>query len=96
MDTPITIEAYPFLMFEKERGGNDMKATTIRFKSKAIPVLNYSTKSSHMELLTNKLSELELDFEFRKKLKMISLIEIIGDVAIFKYHDGTKLYLEVS
>jgi hypothetical protein len=73
-----------------------MKATTIRFKNKAIPVLNHSTQSSHMKLLTNKLSELELDFEFRKKLKMISLIEIIGDVAIFKYHDGTKLYLEVS
>lgn len=73
-----------------------MQALSIRYKNKAIPVLNYTYKVSHMELLTNKLYELELDFEFRKKLKMISMIEIIGDVAIFKYHDGTKLYLEVS
>lgn len=73
-----------------------MQAVTIRFKSKSIPVLNYTHKVSQMELLTNKLKELELNFEFRKKLRMISLIEIIGDVAIFKYHDGTKLYLEVS
>jgi hypothetical protein len=73
-----------------------MQAISIRFKNKAIPVINYTHKVSHMELLTNKLNELELNFEFRKKLKMITLIEIIGEVAIFKYHDGTKLYLEVS
>jgi hypothetical protein len=73
-----------------------MQALTIRFKNKSIPVLNFTHKRSHMELLSNKLKELELNFEFRKKLKMISMIEIIGDVAIFKYNDGTKLYLEVS
>jgi hypothetical protein len=73
-----------------------MQPLTILFKNKTIQVLNYTHKSSHLELLKDKLKELELDFEFRKKLKMISLIEIIGDVAIFKYHDGTKLYLEVS
>jgi hypothetical protein len=60
-----------------------------------IPVINYSN-TSNTAPLTNKLMEMELNFEFRRKLKMISLIEIIGDVAIFKYHDGTKLYLEVS
>lgn len=73
-----------------------MQAITIRFKNKSIPVLNFTHRSSHMELLSSKLKEFELHFEFRKKLKMISMIEIIGDVAIFKYNDGTKLYLEVS
>jgi len=73
-----------------------MQMITITFKNKIIPVLNYSQKSSHLQALHQKLRELELNFEFRKKLKMITLIEIIGDVAIFKYHDGTKLYLEVS
>jgi hypothetical protein len=72
-----------------------MQAISIRFKNKMIPVINYS-RTSNTALLSNKLNEMELDFEFRKKLKMISLIEIIGEVAIFKYHDGTKLYLEVS
>jgi hypothetical protein len=79
-----------------EEGGSNMNPISIRFKNKSIPVMNYTNKVSCMELLSNKLKELELNFEFRKKLKMISLIEIIGDVAIFKYHDGTKLYLEVS
>jgi hypothetical protein len=73
-----------------------MKTLSIRFKNKAIPVINYNQKVSHMDLLTTKINKLEFNFEFRRKLKMISFIEIIGDVAIFKYHDGTKLYLEVS
>lgn len=73
-----------------------MQQSSIHYKDKTIAVLNYTHKASHLVLLNNKLMEMELDFEFRKKLKIISLIEIIGDVAIFKYHDGTKLYLEVS
>jgi hypothetical protein len=77
------------------RGGTMMQTMSIRFKNKVIPVINYSDTSNTTQL-TNKLIEMELNFEFRKKLKMISLIEIIGEVAIFKYHDGTKLYLEVS
>ncbi|NQX63286.1 hypothetical protein [Paenibacillus qinlingensis] len=73
-----------------------MQANTIRFKNKSIPVMNFTHKRSQMALLSTKLKEYELHFEFRRKLKMISMIEIIGDVAIFKYNDGTKLYLEVS
>ncbi|MNI11477.1 hypothetical protein D3C73_646240 [compost metagenome] len=73
-----------------------MEKLAIRYKNKPITVINYTHKQSQLELLILKLKEMELDFEFRKKLKMISIIEIIGDVAIFKYHDGTKLYLEVS
>jgi hypothetical protein len=73
-----------------------MRPISIRFKNKSIPVMNYTHKISCMELLSSKLKEFELNLEFRRKLKIISIIEIIGDVAIFKYHDGTKLYLEVS
>lgn len=73
-----------------------MQANTIRYKNKSIPVMNFTHKRSQMDLLSTKLKEYELHFEFRRKLKMISMIEIIGDVAIFKYNDGTKLYLEVS
>jgi hypothetical protein len=73
-----------------------MQANTIRFKNKSIPVMNFTHKRSQMELLSSKLKEFELHFEFRRNLKMISMNEIIGDVAIFKYNDGTKLYLEVS
>jgi hypothetical protein len=83
-------------MLKKVRlGGTSMQTLSIRFKNKLIPVVNYS-HTSNTKLLSNKLNELELDFDFRRKLKMISLIEIIGEVAIFKYHDGTKLYLEMS
>jgi K+ transporter len=88
----LTIEVYAK---KSKKRGNYMQAMSIRFKNKSIPVVNYSNTSNTAHL-TNKLIEMELDFEFRRKLKMISLIEIIGGVAIFKYHDGTKLYLEVS
>jgi hypothetical protein len=87
----LTLEVYA----KGRERGTDVQAISIRFKNKVIPVMNYS-QTSNTTQLTNKLNELELDFEFRRKLKMISLIEIIGGVAIFKYHDGTKLYLEVS
>jgi hypothetical protein len=39
---------------------------------------------------------MELDFDFRKKWKRIKSVEMVRDVAIFQYNDGTKLYLEVS
>lgn len=68
----------------------------ISFKNKTIPVINRSNRTAPLELLSNKLRELEYDFEFRKKWKKISSIEMIGEVAILKYYDGTKLYMEVS
>lgn len=68
----------------------------ISFKNKTIPVISKSNRNASLEQLSNKLRELELDFEFRKKWKKISSIEMVGEVAVFKYYDGTKLYLEVS
>jgi hypothetical protein len=79
-----------------QKGGMYMQAISIKYKNKTIPVFNHSRNEAQMDLLSSKLEELEFNFDFRKKLKMISMIEIIGDVAICKYNDGTKLYLEVS
>lgn len=72
-----------------------MKTSVILFKNKSIPVHQYASPAM-LPLLSAKLSELEYDFEFRRKLKMILSIELLSQVAIFQYRDGTKMYLEVS
>lgn len=72
-----------------------MIPSVISFKNKAIPVYCVDHKSN-LDTLRNKLKEMEYDFEFRKKLKRVLSVDLVRDVAIFKYNDGTKLYLEVS
>lgn len=67
----------------------------ITFKNRSVPVHYPSEQLSYMELLQNKLQEMELNFDFRKKWKRIKSVEMIRDVAILQYSDGTKLYLEV-
>ncbi|MCU6712784.1 hypothetical protein M6D81_29190 [Paenibacillus sp. J5C_2022] len=68
----------------------------ITFKNRSVPVYYPNEQSTSFDLLHHKLSELELDFDFRKKWKRIRSVEMVRDVAIFQYNDGTKLYLEVS
>ncbi|ANE48626.1 hypothetical protein SY83_00980 [Paenibacillus swuensis] len=68
----------------------------ISYKNKQITVHSALGSAANLNLLYTKLDEMQYDFDFRKKLKKISFIEMVGDVAIFKYTDGTKLYLEVS
>ncbi|MFC4775948.1 hypothetical protein ACFO9Q_04035 [Paenibacillus sp. GCM10023252] len=68
----------------------------ITFKNRSVPVYYPSEQLSSVELLHHKLVEMELNFDFRKKWKRIAKVEVIRDVAIFQYNDGTKLYLEVS
>lgn len=68
----------------------------ITFKNRSVPVYYRNDQSAAVELLNNKLHEMELNFDFRKKWKRIHSVEMIRDVAIFQYNDGTKLYLEVS
>lgn len=67
----------------------------ITFKNRSVPVHYPSEQLSYMELLQNKLTEMEYNFDFRKKWKRIKSVEMIRDVAILQYNDGTKLYLEV-
>lgn len=72
-----------------------MKPSVLRFKDLSIPVTFFSSQSASIGSLERLFREHELNFDFRRKLKKISSIEMIGEVAIFKYLDGTKLYLEV-
>jgi hypothetical protein len=82
---------------EKRTGGlSQMAIAILNYKKKPIPIQHHLSAPHNLKLLKQKLDEMELDFEFRKKLKMISSIELVNDVAIFFYNDGTKLYLEVS
>ncbi|MBH5318675.1 hypothetical protein I6N90_12790 [Paenibacillus sp. GSMTC-2017] len=68
----------------------------INFKNRSVPVYYPTEQSASVELLHHKLYEMELDFDFRKKWRRIKSVEMVRDVAIFQYNDGTKLYLEVS
>lgn len=68
----------------------------ITFKKRTIPVHFSSEQASYLELLQDKLLEMEYNFDFRKKWKRISSVEMVRDVAILQYKDGTKLYMEVG
>ncbi|ANY66093.1 hypothetical protein ABEW34_04750 [Paenibacillus algorifonticola] len=68
----------------------------ITFKSRSVPVYYTNEQAASVEQLHHKLREMELNFDFRKKWKRISKVEVVREVAIFQYSDGTKLYLEVS
>lgn len=68
----------------------------ITFKSRSVPVYYPIEQVTSVELLQHKLFEMEMDFDFRKKWRRIKSVEMVRDVAIFQYNDGTKLYLEVS
>lgn len=68
----------------------------ITYKNKSVPVFYAVEKAQNYHKLNNKLQELEYDFNFRKKWKIVQSVEMVRDVAILQYNDGTKLYLEVS
>ncbi|GGD86575.1 hypothetical protein [Paenibacillus nasutitermitis] len=67
----------------------------ITFKKHSVPVHYPSEQVTYIDLLHTKLLEMEYNFDFRKKWKRISSVEMIRDVAILQYNDGTKLYMEV-
>ncbi|QAY67155.1 hypothetical protein [Paenibacillus protaetiae] len=68
----------------------------VTFKKRSIPVYYPVDQSMSVERFNDKLRELEMNFDFRKKWKRIKSVEMVRDVAILQYNDGTKLYLEVS
>ncbi|GGG66143.1 MULTISPECIES: hypothetical protein [Paenibacillus] len=68
----------------------------ITFKNRSVPVFFPNEPTTSVEQLHHKLKEMEYNFDFRKKWKRISKVDVVRDVAIFQYNDGTKLYLEVS
>lgn len=68
----------------------------ITFKNRSVPVYFPNEHEVALDQLHHKLLEMEFNFDFRKKWKRISKVDVVRDVAIFQYKDGTKLYLEVS
>lgn len=68
----------------------------ITFKKRSVPVYFPEQHPMSVERFNDKLRELEMNFDFRKKWKRIKSVEMVRDVAILQYSDGTKLYLEVS
>lgn len=68
---------------------------SITFKNRSVPVYYPPGQEEAVRLLPDKLRELELNFDFRKRWRQISSVQMSRDVAIFQYNDGTKLYLEV-
>lgn len=71
-----------------------MKAIT--FRNRTVPVYVPTEMNDSIRMLNEKLEAMALDFDFRKKWKRIKSVQMIRDVAIFQYNDGTKLYLDVS
>jgi len=71
-----------------------MKAMVLQFYQKSIPVFRYHANAD-IQALRQKVNELKYDFMFRKRWRRIVSIDLGSEVAIFKYSDGTKLYLEV-
>lgn len=70
--------------------------TVITLKNKSIPVYLSAGQQHYLEPLSAKLGELSMQLDFYKKWKRIRSVELVRDVAILSYSDGTKLYLEVS
>jgi hypothetical protein len=68
----------------------------IIYGNRSVPVHISAEHTDSYDLLASKLNEMKMDFDFRKKWKRIKSVQMIRDVAIFQYNDGTKLYLEVS
>lgn len=73
-----------------------MTTTVITFKKQQIPIVYGKGSLSLLQQLIRKMQEKETDFNFRRKLKGVRSIELVREMAIFQYTDGTKYYLEVS
>ena len=71
-----------------------MKAMVLQFCQKNIPVFPYHANAD-IQALRRKVNDLRYDFMFRKRWRRIVSIDLGSEVAIFKYSDGTKLYLDV-
>ena len=69
----------------------------ITFGSRSVPVFfTDSRQDNGLDRLQDKLRAMAYDLDFRRRWRRIKSVELVHDVAIFQYNDGTKLYLEVS
>ncbi|MBB6636217.1 hypothetical protein [Cohnella thailandensis] len=68
----------------------------LHFGSRTVPLLNRAKRLESRRLLQERMKEMTLDLEFRRKWKKVTNVELWSDAAIFKFSDGTKLYLNIS
>lgn len=66
------------------------------FGRRAVPLQNRANRLECRKLLNDRLQEMALDLEFRRKWKKVTTVELMSQAAIFKFSDGTKLYLNIS
>jgi len=68
----------------------------LRFGRRAVPLKNGAKRLDSRRLLNERMKEMTLDLEFRRKWKNVTVVELWSDAAIFNFNDGTKLYLNIS
>ena len=69
---------------------------SLHFGHRTVPLLNRAKRPDSRRQLHERLKEMALDLEFRRKWKQATNVELWSDAAIFKFSDGTKLYLNIS
>ncbi|WP_051317950.1 hypothetical protein [Cohnella thermotolerans] len=68
----------------------------LSFGRRTVPLQNKANRLESRRLLNERMKEMALDLEFRRKWKKVTNVELWSDAAIFKFSDGTKLYLNIS
>ncbi|RUS48501.1 hypothetical protein [Cohnella sp. AR92] len=68
----------------------------LHFGQRTVPLLNRAKRFESRKLLQQRMKEMTLDLEFRRKWKTVTNVELWSDAAIFKFSDGTKFYLNIS
>lgn len=68
----------------------------LRFGRRAVPLQNRASRLESRRLLNERMREMALDLEFRRKWKNVTNVELLSQAAIFQFADGTKLYLNIS
>ncbi|THF72769.1 hypothetical protein [Cohnella fermenti] len=68
----------------------------LHFGHRNVPLMNRAKRLDSRRLLQERMKEMTLDLEFRRKWKKATGVELWSDAAIVKFSDGTKLYLNIS
>ncbi|GIO14802.1 hypothetical protein J19TS2_43570 [Cohnella xylanilytica] len=68
----------------------------LTFGRRTVPLKNKARRLESRKLLNERMREMALDLEFRRQWKKVTDVELWSDAAIFKFSDGTKLYLNIS
>jgi hypothetical protein len=69
---------------------------SLHFGHRTVPLMIGAKRLESRRRLNERMKEMALDLEFRRKWKKTTDVELWSDAAIFKFSDGTKLYLNIS